>query len=366
MNTSGLLRFVIAASLVSGINTAHADGPSVHLYNWYDFISPETSKDFTKETGVPFVMDPFDSADVLQSKLMVGHTGYDVAVATSNILPALAQAGVLQELDREKLSNWKHLNPDILAKLQVNDPGNRYAVPYLWGTTGIGYDVKKVKAALGDNAPVDSWDLVFKEENIKKLKKCGVAMLDSPSEIVSIALHYLGLPHNSKNPDDYAKAQALLLKIRPYVRYFDSSKFGEDLANGNVCLVVGWAGSINDARVAGIKAKNGREIAYSLPREGALLWSENLVLLKDAPHPEQGEMLINYMMRPEVIAKTSNYTGYPSANKDATALIRKDLRDNPGIYPDDATIAKMFPLEPLPLNLERIRTRVWTKVKSGV
>nr|UVN18131.1 Putrescine-binding periplasmic protein SpuD [Pseudomonas syringae] len=172
---------------------------------------------------------------------MAGRTGYDVVVATSNTLPNLIQAGVLQPLDKAQLSNWPHLDPDILAKVSVNDPGNRYAAPYLWGTTGIGYNVEKVISALGDNAPVNSWDLIFKEENISKLKQCGVAMLDSPSEIISIALHYLGLPHNSKNPGDYQKAQALLLKIRPYVRYFDSSKIDADLAEGNICAVVGWA-----------------------------------------------------------------------------------------------------------------------------
>lgn len=359
---------LVAASLLSvGLSMpVGAAQPKVHLYNWYDFIAPETSKEFTKETGIKFVMDPFDSADVMQSKIMTGRTGYDVVIATSNILPNLIKAGVLQEIDRDQLSNVSHLNPAILKQLQANDPGNRYAIPYLWGTTGIGYDIDKIKAALGESAPVDSWDLVFKEENISKLKHCGVAMLDSPSEIVSIALHYLGLPHNSKNPDDYKKAQALLLKIRPYVRYFDSSIFGEDLANGNVCLVVGWAGSVNTAKDASEQANSGRKIAYSIPREGALVWSENMVLLKDAPHQQQGIALINYMLRPEVIAKTSNYTGYPSANKSATALVKQTLRDNPAMYPSQEVIETLFPLEPLPLNLERLRTRVWTKVKSGV
>ncbi|KPX60109.1 Putrescine-binding periplasmic protein [Pseudomonas amygdali pv. photiniae] len=358
---------LIAASMLSaGVNSASANGsPTVHLYNWYGFIAPETAKEFQQDSGSAVEMDSFDSAEIMQSKVMAGHTGYDVVVATSSTLPNLIQAGVLQPLDRSNLSNWPHLDPDILAKVSVNDPGNRYAMPYLWGTTGIGYDIDKVKSALGDEAPVDSWDLIFKVENIRKLKECGVAMLDSPSEIVSIALHYLGLPHNSQNPDDYLKAQALLSKIRPYVRYFDSSKIDSDLANGNICVVVGWANGALAAQDINEKGKTGRKIAYSLPREGALVWSENMVLLKDAPHPKEGLAFINYIMRPDVITKISNFTLYPNANKDATVLVDKKLRENPWVYLDKATIAKLFPLEPLPLKLERVRTRVWTKIKSA-
>ncbi|NBF09993.1 polyamine ABC transporter substrate-binding protein [Pseudomonas sp. Fl4BN1] len=357
---------LIKTALFSVYSSTALGSSSVHLYNWYDFIAPETPTEFKSETGIAVVVDAFDSAEVMQSKLMVGHSGYDVVVVTSDVLPSLIKAGVLQELNRNLLSNWSHLDPVILAKLQVNDPENRYAVPYLWGTTGIGYNVDKIKAALGDNAPLDSWDLVFKEENISKLQQCGVTMLDSPSEIFPIALHYLGLPHNSKKPDDYKKAQELLLKIRPYIRYFNSSKSREDLANGNTCLSVDWAGSVIYAQEANESTRSGRKIAYSIPHEGGLMWSENLVLLKKAPHPTQGITLINYLLRPEVIAKTSNYLGYPNANKAATALVTQRIRDNPGAYPDKEVIATLFALEPLPLKLQRLRTRLWTKLKSGI
>ncbi|MGO4320439.1 MULTISPECIES: polyamine ABC transporter substrate-binding protein [Pseudomonas] len=362
------LRTIFSASLLcAGISTSVAAvEPGMYLYNWFGLLAPETPKEFEQETGTSVHMDAFDSAEIMQSKVMAGRTGYDVVVATSNVLPSLIQAGVLQPLDRSQLSNFSHIDPELLAQLAVNDPGNRYAVPYLWGTTGIGYDVDKVRGALGDSAPVNSWDLIFKEENISKLQSCGVAMLDSPSEIISIALNYLGLPSNSKNPDDYQKAQALLLKIRPYVLYFDSSRIDADLADGNICAVVGWANGALAAQASNEKANTGRTIAYSLPREGALSWSENLVLLKDAPHPKEGMAFINYMMRPEIIAKTSNHTLYPNANKDAAEFVEQKLRDNPWIYPDKKTVATLIPLEPLPLKLERIRTRIWTKVKSGV
>ncbi|MBC9745670.1 polyamine ABC transporter substrate-binding protein [Pseudomonas syringae pv. syringae] len=366
MKSVRMLTLMTASLFSAGLNIAVAAPPSVHLYNWYGFIAPDTPKEFERETGSKLLIDSFDSAEIMQSKVMAGRTGYDVVVATSNVLPSLISAGVLQPLDRSQLGNWSHLDSEILAKVTSNDPENRYAVPYLWGTTGIGYDIDKVKAALGDDAPVDSWDLVFKEENISKLKQCGVAMLDSPSEIISIALHYLGLPHNTKTPSDYKKAQDLLLKIRPYIRYFDSSKIDADLADGNICMVVGWANGALAAQQVNEKNKTGRRIAYSIPREGALVWSENMVLLKDAPNPQQGLAFINYMMRPEVIAKTANFTMYPSANKDAKQYIDPTLRSNSSVYLDKETIGRLFPLESLPLKIERIRTRTWVKVKSGV
>jgi len=366
MNKSHLRAIFLASLVCVGASTpAAAAEPRVNLYNWFGLIAPETPKEFEQKTGAKMHVDTFDSAEVMQSKAMAGRTGYDVVVATSNVLPSLIQAGVLAPLDRSQLSNYSHLDPEMMALLAINDPGNLYAVPYLWGTTGIGYDVDKVKAALGDNAPVDSWDLIFKEENISKLKSCGVAMLDSPSEIISIALHYLGLSSNSQNPEDYLKAQALLLKIRPYVLYFDSSRTDADFADGNICVVVGWASGALTAQAINEKNNTGRKIAYSLPREGGLVWSENFVLLKDAPHAKEGLAFINYMLEPQVIAKSSNHTLYPNANKDATEFVEQKLRDNPWIYPDKNTVATLVPLEPLPLKLERIRTRVWTKVKSG-
>lgn len=359
------LQLVVASLLSLGMTCAEAAEPNVSIYNWYDYIAPDATKHFQEETGVATVYDVFDNSDVMQSKLMAGRSGYDVVVASSDLLPNLIKSGVLKELDRSQLPNLPHLDPEILAKVQHNDPGNRYAAPYLWGTTGVGYDVDKVKSLLGTDAPVNSWDLIFKEENVAKLSQCGVAMLDAPNEIIPIALHYLGLPYNSQNPEDYRKAEALLPKVRPYIRYFDSSKFISDLANGNVCVVLGWSGGVYDAQLASAKAGNVRTLVYSIPREGAPVWVENMVLLNDAPHPQQGLSFINYMLRPEVIAETSNYLGYPNANKDATTLVEQKVRDNSGVYPSKETMATLFPLEPLPLKMERVRTRVWSKVKTG-
>jgi putrescine transport system substrate-binding protein len=366
MKCPSALSLVAATMFTAGLNSAWANPQTVNLFNWYELIAPEIPMGFQKEFGNPVVMDPFDSAEMMQSKVMAGRTGYDVVVATSNVLPNLINSGVLQPIDRKEIGNWNQIDPDILEKLSVNDPGNRYAVPYLWGTTGIGYDTDKVEAALGKNAPVNSWDLIFKVENISKLKDCGVAMLDSPSEIISIALHYLGLPSNSQNPDDYKKAEALLSKVRPYVRYFDSSKIDSDLADGSICIAVGWANGALAAKALNEKSHTGRNVAYSIPKEGALVWSENMVLLKDAPHPKEGMKFISYMIRPDIISKTTNYTLYPNANVQANALVDKNLRENTWIYLDKETKARLFPLESLPANIERIRTRAWSKVKNGV
>lgn len=359
------LKTGLGACLSAWLSAAAADAPRVHLYNWYDYIGPTTLADFTRDQGIATVYDTFDSAEILESKLLTGGSGYDVVVASNYSLPTLIKAGVLEPLDPAKLPNLKHMDPELLAKLASNDPGNRYAVPYMWGTNGIGYNVDKVRAALGEQAPVDSWDLLFKEENLAKLSQCGVALLDSPAEILPIVLHYLGLPPNSSDPEDYRKAEALLLKLRPHIAYFNSSKFITDLSNGDICVAVGWAGGMLDAKANAEQAGNGVRIEYSLPKEGAPLWFDTLVLLKQAPHPVQGLAFIDYLMRPEVVAPITDYLHYPNGNRDATALVSAATRNNPAVYPPAAAMDRLFTLQPLDKKAERIRTRVWSKVKSG-
>ncbi|UUY08168.1 polyamine ABC transporter substrate-binding protein [Pseudomonas sp. J452] len=365
MNFPRSLQLSLVALCGLALGPVQAAEPVVHLYNWYDFIGPEVTKDFARDSGIQTLLDTFDSGEVLTSKLLTGRSGYDVVVVTDSLLPNLIKAGVLAELPREQLPNWQRLDGAILDKLQSNDPDNRHAVPYLWGTTGIGYDQAKVKAALGDSAPVDSWELIFKEDNLAKLSQCGVAMLDAPGEIIPIALHYLGLPPNSRNPADYKQAEALLAKVRPHIRYFDSSKFITDLSNGDICVVLGWGGGVFEAQKNAKAANNGRDIRYSIPREGAPVWMESLVLLKDAPHPQQGLALIDYLMRALPMAATSNHVGYPNANLDASPLVDAEIRNNPGVYPSAEVMATLFTLEPLPLKVERVRTRTWNKIKTG-
>ncbi|WP_019578714.1 polyamine ABC transporter substrate-binding protein [Pseudomonas mandelii] len=355
----------LGACLCASLSAVAADSPTVHVYNWYDYIGPTTLQDFKRDTGIQPVYDTFDSAEVLEGKLLTSRSGYDVVVASNFSLPTLIKAGALAPLPRAQMPGFKNMDTDLLAKLANNDPGNQYAVPYLWGTNGIGYNVDKVRAALGDKAPVDSWELVFNEANLAKLGDCGVAMLDSPSEMLPVALHYLGLPPNSTDPEDYKKVQALLLKLRPHIAYFNSSKFISDLANGNICVAVGWSGAMLEAKANAEQAGNGVKIAYSLPKEGAPVWFDTLVLLKDAPHPQQGVAFIDYLMRPDVIAPVSDHLSYPNGNRSATSLVTEATRNNPAVYPPAEAMAKLFTLEPLPKATERVRTRVWSMVKNG-
>ncbi|SEL81178.1 putrescine transport system substrate-binding protein [Atopomonas hussainii] len=356
---------LMALSLTAAAATAaQAEEKVLHVYNWSDYIAEDTLANFEKETGIRVVYDVFDSNEVLEAKLLSGSTGYDVVVPSGQFLAKQIKAGVFQKLDKSKLSNWENLNKNLLKALDVNDPGNQYAYPYLWGTTGIGYNPAKVKEALGTDT-IDSWDVIFKPENIEKLSKCGVALLDAPTEIVPAALHYLGLDPNSTNTADYKKAEELLLKIRPHVTYFHSSKYISDLANGNICVAVGWSGDVFQARDRAEEAGNGTVVNYVIPKEGAASWFDMLAIPADSKNSESAHLFLNYLLKPEVIAPISNYVSYPNGNSAATPLVDEPIRNNKAIYPDDATMAKLYTFAELPQKVYRVITRSWTKVKSG-
>ncbi|TBU92557.1 polyamine ABC transporter substrate-binding protein [Phytopseudomonas dryadis] len=344
---------------------AQAADKTVHFYNWSDYMGPDTLKSFEKETGTAVQYDVFETNEMLEAKLLSGHSGYDLVVPSSQFLTKQIRAGVYQPLDRSKLSNWQHLDPLLMQRLEAADPGNRYAVPYMWGTVGIGYNYAQVKAALGNSAPLDSWDLVFKPENLAKLSGCGVAFLDAPVKIIPQAMHYLGLDPNSSDPDDYAKASALLQKLAPSVTYFHSSRYTTDLANGDVCVAIGYSGDVMQAQSRAKEAGKNIDIRYLIPKEGANLWFDMLAIPRDARNADGAHALINYLLRPEVIAPVSDYVGYANPNKDATVLLEPGVRDNPGIYPADEVIARMYVSADLPPNIQRIITREWTRIKSG-
>ena len=299
---------------------------TVKVYNWSDYIAPDTMKNFQRDTGIGFTYDLFDSNETLDGKLMTGNSGYDVVFPSNHFMARQIEGGALKKLDKSQLPNWKNLNPVLLKALEVNDPGNEHGFPYLWGSTGIGYNVAKVKAVLGDNAPVDSWDLIFKPENMAKLSKCGVAILDNGPEILPAALNYLGLPPHSKNPDDYKKAEDLLMKVRPYISYFHSSKYTSDLANGNICVAVGFSGDILQAETRAKEAKNGIEIGYSIPKEGAAIWFDMVAMPADAPDEKAAYSFMNYLLRPDVMAGISNYVHYANGNQQADALVSPEIK----------------------------------------
>jgi putrescine transport system substrate-binding protein len=359
-----LIAPALCAALSAGATQAD-EARTLRVYNWFDYITPKTLEDFKKETKVNLIYDIFDTNEALEAKLLTGNSGYDVVVPSNVFLAKQIEAGVFQPLDKSKLPNYSHLDSKLMKLLEANDPGNKYAVPYMYGTILIGYNPAKVKAALGDNAPVDSWDLIFKEENISKLKQCGVTLLDSPSEILPLALQHLGLDPNSKNPADYTKAEALLMKIRPYITYFHSSKYMADIANGDICVAVGYSGSFSQAANRAKEAKNGVVVDMRLPKEGAPIWFDMLAIPKGAKDSEDAHTFINYLLQPKVIAPISDFVGYPNPNKDATELVDPAIRNNPNLYPTEEAMKTLYTLTPLPRDAERARTRVWTKIKSG-
>jgi putrescine transport system substrate-binding protein len=307
----------------------------------------------------------FDSNETLDGKLMTGNSGYDVVFPSNHFMARQIQGKALKKLDKSQLPNWKNLNPVLLKALEVNDPGNQYGFPYLWGSTGIGYNIDKVKAVLGDNAPIDSWDLFFKPEYLSKLKSCGVAVLDNGPELLPIALHYLGLPHHSQNPADYDKAKALLMKVRPYISYFHSSKYTGDLANGDVCLVVGFSGDVLQAKNRAEEAKNGVKVGYSIPKEGAPMWFDMVAMPADAPNEKAGYAYMNYLLQPEVMANISNFVQYANGNQQADGLVDPAMKGNTMVYPSADVMGKLYALEAMPAKIDRIRTRIWTSIKAG-
>lgn len=361
-----LKSLVAATAIAVAAGSAVAEEKVLNVYNWSDYIAEDTLENFQKETGIKVVYDVFDSNDVLEAKLLSGKTGYDVVVPSSSFLARQIKAGVFQKLDRSKLPNYKELDPAIMAKLAKMDPDNAYAIPYLWGTTGIGINVAKVKERLGDDFPLDSWSLVFDPKIVSKLADCGVTILDAWDEMIPAALNYAGEDPNSIDPALFqGVATETLMAIRPYVRYFHSSQYINDLANGDVCLSVGWSGDILQAMDRADEAENGVEIAYIIPKEGAGLWFDMLAIPSDADHPENALAFLNYLMRPDVMAGISNYVWYPNAVPASKEMIDEEIVTDPSIYPNEEVAAKLYTFTVYPTKLDRTGARVWTSVKTG-
>jgi putrescine transport system substrate-binding protein len=341
------------------------EGKEVNVYNWSDYIAEDTIPNFEKSSGIKVTYDVFDSNEVLETKLLAGSSGYDIVVPTLNFLGRQIQAGVFMPLDKAKIPNYANLDPEIMKRIESQDPGNQYAIPYMWGTTGIGYNVDKVKAAFGNTDIANSLDIVFKPENISKLKECGVTLLDTPSEIIPITLNYLGEDPNSTDPAVIDKAAALLKTIRPYITNFHSSQYIDSLANGDTCLVVGWSGDIIQARDRAEEAGNGVKIAYAIPKEGAPQWFDMLAIPKSAKNVDSAYAFINYLLDPQVMANNSNFISYPNAIPKSKPLMDKAITDDPTIYPPPEVAAKLFTFAIIPPEVDRQYTRIWTELKTG-
>ncbi|KPB81833.1 Putrescine-binding periplasmic protein [Pseudomonas syringae pv. coriandricola] len=357
---------LLALSLMGVVATAaQADDKVLHVYNWSDYIAPDTVAKFEKESGIKVVYDVFDSNETLEAKLLAGKSGYDIVVPSNNFLAKQIKAGVYQELDKSKLPNWKNLNESLLKAVSVSDPDNKHAFPYMWGSIGIGINPDKVKAALGADAPVNSWDLLFKPENAAKLKSCGISFLDSPTEMLPIALHYLGYPTDSQDKKQLAEAEALFMKIRPSIGYFHSSKYISDLANGNICVAVGYSGDIYQAKSRAAEAGGKVKVAYNIPKEGAGSFYDMVAIPKDAENVEGAYKFMTFLMKPEIMAEITNAVRFPNGNAAATALVDKEITGDPGVYPPADVQAKLYAIADLPAATQRIMTRSWTKIKSG-
>lgn len=352
-----------AAALV----LAACGGPkqdTLHIYNWSDYIDPDLIKEFEAETGIKVVYDTFDSNEVLETKVLTGGTGYDIVAPSNHNVPRYITARALAPLDFARLPGRKNLWPDLMARMEPFDPGGKYTVPYMWGTMGIGFNTAEIAKRLPGVA-IDSWDVVFKPENLAKLKDCGVYFLDASEDMYAVTLNYLGKDPNSHDLADYEAATNLLVSLRPHITKIHSSEYINALANGDACIAIGYSGDILQAASRAEEAKNGVEISYVIPREGSQVWFDVFAIPADAPNPEAAYKFLDFMLRPPVIARASNFTEYANANLPATPLVDESLRNNPNVYPTPRVFERLFVTTTKDQTLLQQVNRLWTRVMTG-
>ncbi len=353
----------LAASLLLSTTAALAD--EVRVYNWSDYIDEDLLTKFEEETGIDLIYDVFDSNEVLETKMLSGGSGYDVVVPTADFLARQIVAGAFQPLDAGKLPNLENMWDVIEDRTAQYDPDNAYSINYMWGTTGLGLNVGKVKAALGDDAPMTSMDLVLKPENMAKLAECGVYFLDAPTEIIPMVLKYLGEDPDSEDPEVIGMVEETLMAVRPYIKKFHSSEYINALANGDICVAVGWSGDVLQARDRADEAGNGVEIAYNAFNEGSLMWFDQMAIPVDAPNPEAAHVFLNFIMDPQNMAAASNYVYFANGNQASQEFLEEDVIGDTAIYPDAETVKNLYTKSPYSSKVQRVVTRLWTKVKSG-
>jgi len=336
----------------------------VNVYNWSDYIEPKVLEDFETETGVHVNYEVMDSNALLETKLRAGRSGYDVVVPSASYLARQIKSNIYQKLDRTKLDQLKNLDPDITKRLEVFDPGNEHAVNYMWGTSGVAYNEGLIKAAMPD-APVDSFAMFWDPKVVSKFAKCGVSILDEPGEVLGTVLMYLGKDPNSEAPEDLKAAEKVLLSVRPYVRLINSSKYIEDLANGEICLALGWSGDTLQAKSRADEAGKGLTIKYNIPKEGAVMFFDNMAIPADAVHVKNAHLFINYMLRADVAAKNSNFISFANSNAASWPLVSADVKNNPGIFPTPEMMPKLVPDLPESAEFTKLLTRTWTRFRTG-
>jgi putrescine transport system substrate-binding protein len=346
-----------------GGGTAGPEEKVVNVYNWSDYVEPHVLEDFTRETGIKVNYDVFDSNEVLETKLLTGHTNYDVVAPSGAFLARQIGAGVLQKLDKSRLPNWKNLDPEVMKKAEQYDPGNQYAVDYMWITSGPGYNVAKIKERMPD-APLDSWRMFYDPAVISKFADCGVSLLDAPTEIIPTVFLYLGKDPNSTSMEDMQAAEKALMAIRPYIRYVHSSRYIDDLANGEICLALGWSGDVKQAHDRAAEAGKGIDIGYKIAKEGAISNYDMFAIPVDAPHPSNAHVFINFMLRPDIAARNTNFLKYANGDTPTPALAEK-VRNDPGVYPPPEVLAKLHPEPARTPEYTRLLNRLWTRFKTG-
>ncbi len=353
-----------AIALAMTATAAYAE--EVRVYNWSDYIDEALLEQFESETGIELIYDVFDSNEVLETKMLAGSSGYDVVVPSGTFLQRQIAAGAFQPLDKGKLPNTENLWDVVSSRTAQYDPDNTYSINYMWGTTGIGVNIGKVQEVLGADAPIASIALLLDPKNMEKLATCGVHMLDAPSEVIPAVLSYLGEDPDSHDPDVIAKAEPVLQAIRPYITKFHSSEYINALANGDICVAFGWSGDVLQARDRAAEAGNGVEIAYNAASEGALMWFDQMAIPADAPNPEGAHKFLNFIMDAKNMAAASNYVYYANGNLASQEFLAEDVIGDPAIYPDAAALETLFTTTPYPAKVQRVVTRMWTKIKSGV
>lgn len=358
------LAVLLGAGCSGGTPAAHGSAKVLNVYNWSDYIDPAVIASFEKRYGIVVHYDVYDSNYVLETRLLAGHTGYDVVVPSAPFLERQIKAGVYRKLDRSQLPNLKNVDPQVARATALYDPGNQYAVDYMWITSGVGYNTAMVRKRLPD-APLDSWRMLYDPAVVSKFADCGVTLLDAPSEVVGTVLLYLGKNPNSESPADLAAAAKVLEAIRPYIRYVQSSRYINDLADGEICVALGWSGDVMQARDRARQAGNGIDIAYSIPKEGAVENFDMLAIPADAPHPGNALKFINYLLRPDIAAKNSNLVEYANSVASSLPLLEPSVRDNPGIYPPASVLARLVPERAKSEAFQRLLTRMWTRFKTG-
>ena len=358
-----------AAMLLAGCG-AHAgsSGPEekvLHVYNWADYIAKDTLTDFETRTGIKVVYDTYDADETLEAKMMAGDSGYDVVSTSTDFFSRQIKAGIYRPLDKALLPNWKNLDPHALAVEANSDPGNRYAMPYLRHVNGFAYNVDMIRARMPD-APVDSLDLIFRPDIVRRFADCGVTFLDQPEDVLQLALNYLHLDPNSARPEDYAKAEKLLLAVRPYIRAFDSTEYMNGLANGEFCIAMSWSGDYATSRARARAAGVDVHLAFTVPKEGANASFDALLIPIDAPHPLAAHKFLNYILEPRVIAAITNEIHYGNDNRAADAYVNPQILNDPTVYPSPAVETRLYEAREAPPALERLRTRTWTRIKTNL